>query len=224
MASCSSSGTQSNATVGGPLNTFEDSVAYGLGYYIAFNNDEQNWEPVSTDQIVHAMTDFYKGGDSAMLMDRETAIKMLRTNGQRQMDRVAAENDEKGQAFLESNKTKEGVVTLESGLQYKVIKEGDGAIPQATDKVLVHYTGKLIDGTVFQSSLERGEPVELQISQTMAGWREAMSMMKTGSKWELYIPSELAYGPRGRETIPPGSTLIFEMELFDIVKDENIEE
>lgn len=222
MVSCSSN--SGSVKAGGELKTFDDSVAYALGYYIAFSNNEQNWEPVSVEQVVHGLNDFYDDGDSSMLMDRETAIKMLRENGKKAQERIQIENEEKGKAFLDNNKSKEGVVTLESGLQYKVIKEGDGAIPGPGAKVKVHYTGKFIDGSVFQSSKERGEPIELDISQTMAGWQEAMGLMKTGSSWELYIPAELAYGDRGREGIAPGSTLVFELDLFEIVENEKTEE
>ena len=129
------------------------------------------------------------------------------------------ENKANGEKFLEENKAKEGVVTTESGLQYKVITEGKGAIPQSTDKVKVHYKGTLIDGTEFDSSYKRNAPATFRADQVIKGWTEALTMMPVGSKWELYIPQELAYG--ARETggqIKPFSTLIFEVELLEIEK------
>lgn len=125
---------------------------------------------------------------------------------------------EAGQKFLAENKTKEGVVTLPSGLQYKIIKEGKGAIPTATDRVKVHYHGTLIDGTVFDSSVQRGEPVTFGVTQVIKGWTEALQLMPVGSKWMVYIPYELGYGSRPAGSIPPFSTLVFEVELLGIEK------
>ena len=134
------------------------------------------------------------------------------------------ENKANGEKFLEENKAKEGVVTTESGLQYKVITEGKGAIPQSTDKVKVHYKGTLIDGTEFDSSYSRKDkdgnpqPSTFRANQVIKGWTEALTSMPVGSKWELYIPQELAYGSQDTGTIPPFSTLIFEVELLSIEK------
>src|SRR3954469_1894439 len=124
---------------------------------------------------------------------------------------------EKGEKFLAANKSKEGVKTTASGLQYKVVKEGTGRQPSATDTVKVHYEGKLLDGTVFDSSIKRGEPVEFPVNGVIPGWVEALQLMPQGSKWEVYIPSDLAYGPTGQgPTIPPASTLIFTVELLEV--------
>ena len=125
---------------------------------------------------------------------------------------------EEGEAFLRENATKEGVITTESGLQYEVIKMGKGKKPAATDRVKVHYHGTLIDGTVFDSSVERGEPITFGLNQVIAGWTEGVQLMPIGSKFRFYIPQELAYGDRNTGTIPPYSTLIFEVELLDIEK------
>jgi len=122
-----------------------------------------------------------------------------------------------GEEFLAINKTKEGVQVTESGLQYKIITEGTGAKPSESDKVKVHYTGKLIDGTVFDSSIDRGTPTEFTTNQVIKGWTEALMMMSVGSKWELAIPADLAYGDRGTGPIPAGSALLFEVELLDII-------
>jgi FKBP-type peptidyl-prolyl cis-trans isomerase FkpA/FKBP-type peptidyl-prolyl cis-trans isomerase FklB len=128
-----------------------------------------------------------------------------------------------GDAFLEANKSKEGVITTESGLQYKVLTEGSGAKPTTTDKVKVHYTGKLLDGTVFDSSVERGEPVTFNVTGVIAGWTEVLQIMPVGSKYQVWIPSELAYGSQGAgQQIKPNSTLEFEVELLEIVKDEEV--
>jgi FKBP-type peptidyl-prolyl cis-trans isomerase len=124
---------------------------------------------------------------------------------------------QEGDAYLAENMTKEGVQVTESGLQYKVITEGSGAVPKEGDKVKVHYTGKLIDGNVFDSSVERGQPSEFFTNQVIKGWSEALLLMNVGSKWELVIPADLAYGDRATGPIPAGSTLLFEVELLDIV-------
>jgi FKBP-type peptidyl-prolyl cis-trans isomerase FklB len=120
--------------------------------------------------------------------------------------------------FMAENKTVDGVVTLPSGLQYKVITEGTGAKPVATDRVTVHYKGTLLDGTVFDSSLDRGEPATFGVGQVIKGWTEALQLMPVGSKWMLYIPYDLAYGAREQGSIKPFSNLVFEVELIDIPK------
>ena len=126
-------------------------------------------------------------------------------------------NIEDGRVFLEKNKSEEGVITTESGLQYLVITSGSGISPTGTDTVRVHYTGTLLDGTVFDSSVERGEPAEFVVDGVIPGWTEALKLMKMGDKWKLFIPSDLAYGPQQRsEDITPNSTLIFEVELLDV--------
>ena len=126
-------------------------------------------------------------------------------------------NQEAGEAFLKENGAREGVKTTASGLQYEVIEEGTGAMPKASDDVTVHYTGKLIDGTVFDSSVERGAPATFGVTQVIPGWVEALQMMKEGAKWRLFIPSQLAYGPNGAGgVIGPNSTLIFDVELIKV--------
>ncbi|MCK5838052.1 MAG: FKBP-type peptidyl-prolyl cis-trans isomerase, partial [Desulfobacula sp.] len=136
-----------------------------------------------------------------------------------QMEKESKVNRASGARFLVENKKKQGVVTLTSGLQYKVLSQGDGPLPKATDTVECHYKGTLIDGTVFDSSYKRGEPATFQVGGVIQGWIEALQMMKVGSKWELVIPPELAYGDRGAgPVIKPGSTLIFEVELLGIVE------
>ena len=134
-------------------------------------------------------------------------------------EKMNAENIEKGKAFLAENAKKEGIVTLPSGLQYEVITEGTGIKPSANDQVKCHYEGTLIDGTLFDSSVKRGQPAVFGVSQVIKGWVEALQLMPEGSKWKLYIPSELGYGSQqAGEMIPPYSTLIFEVELIKVIK------
>jgi FKBP-type peptidyl-prolyl cis-trans isomerase len=135
--------------------------------------------------------------------------------------KVASENLAKGKAFLEANKTKEGVKVTDSGLQYKVIEEGTGESPTASDKVRVHYRGRLVNGQEFDSSYKRGKPAEFPVTGVIKGWTEALQLMKEGAKWELYIPPELAYGTQDRPGLPGNSTLIFEVELLDVLGEES---
>lgn len=140
---------------------------------------------------------------------------------QEEMNKAAQENAAAGEKFLTDNKGKDGVKTTDSGLQYKVEKEGDGAQPKADDTVKVHYTGKLIDGTVFDSSVERGEPVTFKVQEVIPGWIEGLQLMKIGGKYTFYIPSKLGYGEFGAgPSIPPNSVLIFDVELLDIIKED----
>ncbi len=154
-------------------------------------------------------------------IDAETAKAFAEKKGEeiyaKQMEKTHGPNKEAGISFLEENKSKEGVVTLPSGLQYKVLKEGKGAIPTANSTVRVDYVGTLVDGTEFDSSVKRGEPAEFPVGGVIKGWVEALQLMPVGSKWELYVPQELAYGPADKGTIKPFSTLIFEVELLDIL-------
>jgi FKBP-type peptidyl-prolyl cis-trans isomerase FklB len=137
---------------------------------------------------------------------------------QKEKAEKAGPNKKSGEAFLAENKTKPGVVTLPSGLQYMVLQEGTGPKPVATDKVRCHYQGTLIDGTIFDSSIKRGQPIDFAVTGVIRGWTEALQLMNVGSKWRLFIPSDLAYGDQGSGAITPGSTLIFDVELIDIVK------
>ena len=135
---------------------------------------------------------------------------------QKELKEMAEKNLSEGRAFLEENKKKEGVKTLPSGLQYKVLAEGSGKTPQATDSVTVNYRGGFINGTEFDSSYQRGKPATLQVDKVVQGWKEALQLMKEGSKWQIFIPPELGYGDRGGGPIPPNSTLIFEVELLSV--------
>ena len=161
-----------------------------------------------------------KGGVMTMEAAQEYTRTAMETIKAKAMEEKYADNKAAGEKFLAENKTKEGVKTTESGLQYKVITEGKGEIPADTCKVKVNYKGTLIDGTEFDSSYKRNEPSTFRANQVIKGWTEALTMMPVGSKWELYIPQELAYGSRESGQIKPFSTLIFEVELLSIEKDK----
>jgi FKBP-type peptidyl-prolyl cis-trans isomerase FklB len=200
-----------------------DKVSYSIGTDIGQNLKRQSLD-INTDALAKGISDAYTGGQAMMTDDeiRDTMAtfrKEMMAKQQEMMKSLGEKNKVEGAAFLSENEKKEGVKTLPSGLQYKVIKEGDGAIPSATDKVSVHYKGTLIDGTEFDSSYGRGQPASFPVNGVIKGWTEALQLMKTGSKWNLYIPSELAYGERGAGgKIGPNATLIFEVELLSIEK------
>jgi len=137
----------------------------------------------------------------------------MQAEAQQKAEAAAAE----GRAFLVENAKREGVVVLESGLQYEVLTAGEGAKPSREDSVRTHYHGTLIDGSVFDSSYQRGQPAEFPVGGVIAGWTEALQLMNAGSKWRLYVPSELAYGAQGVGSIPPHSTLVFDVELLDVL-------
>ena len=153
------------------------------------------------------------------IQEAQQLLNTYFTKLQEEKEAASAEKRKAGEEFLKENAKREGVKTLDSGLQYEVITEGKGAIPTAKDKVKVHYHGTLIDGTVFDSSVKRGEPAVFGVTQVIQGWVEALQLMPVGSKWKLFIPYNLAYGERGAGSmIQPYSALIFEVELLDIVK------
>ena len=170
---------------------------------------------------------FYKGFVDGLLQDTTffkavEAESMFRAKAEAAKaardEKLYGENRKAGEAFLAENAKKDGVITLPSGLQYKVLTKGTGKVPQMSDKVKVNYEGRLLDGTVFDSSYKRNEPAEFTPTQVIKGWTEALTMMPVGSKWQLYIPCQLAYGDRDTGTIKPYSMLIFDVELLDIVK------
>ena len=194
-----------------------DSVSYALGINIASSLQQQGLEEINSDAFAKAINDVFT--KSTVEMINEESNNFLQTYFQSLAGKKGGANLEAGQKFLAENAKKEGVVTLESGLQYIVLTEGNGIIPTAADDVTTHYHGTLIDGTVFDSSVDRGEPATFGVSQVIKGWTEALQLMKEGSKWRLFIPSNLAYGERGAGAdIGPNSTLIFEIELIKVIK------
>ena len=215
-ASVSANKAATTKTAG--LETEMEKVSYVIGTQIGQSFKQQSID-IILESLIMGIKDILTGKELAL--SAEESQKVMLGFRQRMMAKLAAERAEnlaEGKAFLEANKAKEGVQVLPSGLQYKVITEGTGAIPTATDIVSTHYRGRLIDGTEFDSSYKRNKPSEFPVTKVIPGWTEALQLMKVGSKWELYIPANLAYGEPGSPTIPPNSTLIFEIELLEIVK------
>ena len=194
-----------------------DTLSYSLGVLVAQNLKGQGFEDLDGPSMAQAIEDVLK--DNQLKIDVNTANQTVQEFLTSQDAKKHGDAIEKGKKFLAENAKREGVTTLPSGLQYEVIKEGTGAVPTASDKVKVHYHGTLIDGTVFDSSVERGQPATFGVTQVIQGWVEALQLMPEGSKWKLFIPYDLAYGPRGAGgQIGPYSTLVFEVELLEIVK------
>lgn len=206
------------------LETMDQKVSYILGSDIAERIKQMDFE-LNTDAFVMALNDV-KNGVEPRINDEEMRAVMTTFQAEQQakhqekMSKATEENLTKGKEFLTENATKEGVTQTESGLQYKVIEAGEGETPSADDVVKVHYRGRLLDGTEFDSSYKRNQPATFPVSNLIPGWVEALQLMKVGGKWEIYVPADLAYGPGGTPNIPPNSTLIFEMELLDIVDQE----
>ncbi len=199
-----------------------DSISYIIGHDIG-KNLKTNEIAINKDIFQAGVTNGLAGNDS--VLSEEATSKVMMQFQQEMMAKreqataaVSAEEKAKGKAFLEENKKQEGVKETPSGLQYKVITEGSGENPGPEDVVEVHYTGKLIDGTVFDSSVERGQPVKFPLNGVIPGWTEGLQLMKPGAKYMFYIPSDLAYGDRGTGPIPGGATLIFEVELLSVEK------
>lgn len=201
-----------------------DRLSYALGLSMGNNFRGSGIEKISVQDFADGVAVVYNGEAPKMSFDEaKTVINEFFSALQEKQNKEAAAmaelNAKAGQEFLSVNGKREEVKTTATGLQYEVLEEGEGAQPTAGDMVTVHYTGKLIDGTVFDSSVERGEPATFGVTQVIPGWVEALQMMKTGAKWRLYIPSDLAYGPQGAGgVIGPNQTLIFDVELISIVK------
>lgn len=207
------------------LETNRDKTSYSIGLQMGMQLSMLK-SKIDIDTVIMGLKDGQTGTEPQL---SEEEIRTVMTEFQAEMQAeqqaqailTASVNKEEAAAFLAKNKDAEGVTALDSGLQYKVISKGTGATPTGTDTVSVHYRGSLINGVEFDSSLKRGEPVEFPVNRVIAGWTEALQLMKVGSKWQLFIPSELAYGERGAgNNIGPNSMLIFEVELLDIKKSE----
>jgi FKBP-type peptidyl-prolyl cis-trans isomerase len=203
------------------LSTPKEKSSYALGMNIARGLLQQSID-VDTPSLLRGMKDTLSGS-KPLLDDNEAQAALSQLQHQVQikqqeaMQKAAEENMTQGEAFLAANKVKQGVVALPSGLQYKIVAEGTGPKPTASDTVVCNYRGTLIDGTEFDSSYKRGQPASFAVNQVIRGWTEALQMMPVGSKWQLFIPPNLAYGPRGAGgVIGPNATLIFEVELLSI--------
>lgn len=200
-----------------PLKTGIDSFSYAMGVQVAGYFKSQGATEVNPQMVAKAFEDVFKNKQTVMSSD------MCNQTVQQKLQQFISQKSEaekmKGAKFLAENKKKAGVIELPSGLQYQVISMGTGEKPVDGQNVKVHYHGTLTDGTVFDSSVERGEPITLGVNQVIAGWTEALKLMPVGSKWKLFIPSNLAYGDRGAGAkIPGGATLVFDVELIEIVK------
>lgn len=197
------------------MKTKSDSVAYAIGVTIGTNMKKDGLDSLNLDILTKAIKQSLKG-DSLLMTSQQSQMAIQSYIGDKQKQKGDA-NIAVGKKFLEENKNKPGVKTLPDGMQYIVMKEGTGPMPVATDTVVTHYHGTLIDGTVFDSSVDRGQPAEFPVNAVIKGWTEALQMMKVGSKWKLFIPSELAYGDRAAgPKIQANSTLVFEVELLKI--------
>jgi FKBP-type peptidyl-prolyl cis-trans isomerase FklB len=202
------------------LKTSKDKFSYALGMKMGANLHKQS-VPVDPAILARGLKDALAGGKTLLTNDEAQAAIMEVQNGIREkqkekMQEAGAANKKDGDAFLAANKGKEGVVTLPSGLQYKVLKGGTGPKPAASDTVSCNYRGTFINGTEFDSSYKGGQAVSFPVSGVIKGWTEALQLMSVGAKWQLFIPSDLAYGESGRPGIEPNSTLIFEVELVSI--------
>jgi FKBP-type peptidyl-prolyl cis-trans isomerase FklB len=194
-----------------------DKVSYALGLSIGNNFQNSGIKGFQAEDFIKGMTDVLDGKEPDIRY--EEAKQVINDYFAKLQKEKLELNKKAGEEFLRINREKAGVVELPSGLQYEMLRKGSGAKPKTTDKVRCHYHGTLINGTVFDSSVQRGEPAVFGVSQVIPGWTEALQLMETGAKWRLFIPSGLAYGERGAgESIEPDSTLIFEVELLDIVK------
>lgn len=194
-----------------------DKVSYALGLSIGNNFQNSGINDLQIEDFVKGLKDILGGQTPEISYDE--AKQVINDYFMKLQKEKFEINKKAGEEFLNINKGKAGVVTLPSGLQYQVLQKGEGPKPTASDKVKCHYHGTLINGTVFDSSVQRGEPAVFGVSQVIPGWVEALQLMSVGSKWRLFIPSDLAYGEHGAgEAIEPNSALIFEVELLDIVK------
>lgn len=193
-----------------------DSLSYAIGVQTASYYKTQGVDSINADMVRMAYQDVFN--NDSLLISPDSANMTVQQKLQEFMTQKSSKSKEEGIKFLEENKARPGVITLPSGLQYEIIKAGTGAIPKSTDTVQAHYAGSLIDGKEFDNSYKRGEPITIPVTGVIQGWMQALQMMPVGSKWKLFIPSDLGYGERGAGgAIPGGAVLIFDIELLDIV-------
>ena len=219
------------APAAGAISSPQDSISYSIGLFMAQSLKQNGMTDLNSALVTQGLRDAMSGGNTRLTMEqastcmnayqqKQSAAKNTESMKESaENKKIGDENKKIGDEFLTANKAKAGVMTTASGLQYSIEKEGTGPKPTGTDRVKVHYIGKLLDGSEFDSSVKRGQPAEFGVTQVIKGWTEALQLMPVGSKWKLYIPSDLAYGDRGAGAdIKPGSTLVFDVELLDIVK------
>ncbi len=192
----------------------EESISYAFGVVLGNNLKQTKINDLDLDVLKQGIADVLEGKTT---MSNEAAGQMVNEHMAKVQEEASKGQREAGEKFLEENKAKDGVTVLPSGLQFEVLTKGTGPFPKSTDRVTTHYHGTLIDGTVFDSSVDRGQPATFPVNGVIQGWQEALVLMPVGSKWRLYVPSDLAYGARGAgQTIGPHSTLIFDVELLKI--------
>lgn len=213
---------------GGNANADTNEVkdfSYAFGMSMGNNFKQSGIDTLNVDEFAAGLKAMLTGATTRMTEEEAQQVMQnyftsLQQKMQSQREKLAADNEAEGNDFLAKNKERAGVKITESGLQYEILTEGNGPKPTATDRVKVHYTGKLINGTVFDSSVDRGEPATFGVNQVIPGWTEILQMMPVGSKWRVFIPSALAYGARGAGAdIGPNATLIFDIDLLEIIKD-----
>lgn len=193
-----------------------DKISYALGMNMGNSFRSSGIKELDVTEFAQAINDVLKG--DSLKMSYDEAKEVMNDFFTRLQEEKLVINKKAGEEFLRINKERPGVQSTSSGIQYEILKNGEGAKPKATDKVKVHYEGKLIDGQIFDSSIKRGEPASFGLNQVIPGWTEALQLMPVGSKYRIYIPSDLGYGERGAgEMIEPNSTLIFDVELLDIL-------
>lgn len=195
-------------------------LSYALGYLYGSQLKGMNFE-YSLERVTTGLQDAVNEvGPAVPEEEMQAALQQMEQQMRReqmeQFQKVAQENKEKGEAFLAENANKKGIEVLPSGLQYRVIEEGEGGTPSLDDTVVAHYRGSLPDGLEFDSSFARGEPATFQVKSVIKGWQEALTMMKEGAKWQIFVPPEMAYGERGKRPIGPNQTLVFDLQLIDI--------
>jgi FKBP-type peptidyl-prolyl cis-trans isomerase FklB len=214
LASCNSQNSKSAKS----LKTETDTIGYAWGINIASYLKGQGYESINKEALNAAFDDVFAGKELAIT--EENANKLLQNYGMKMIQKKAEVNKKKSLEFLEKNKSRKEVTTLPSGMQYEILKDASGPKPKTGEKINVHYHGTLVDGTVFDSSVDRGQPFSFEVGmgRVIKGWDEALLLMPVGSKWKLYIPSDLAYGdnPRPNGPIGPGMALIFEVEVLSI--------
>lgn len=195
-----------------------DKLSYALGMNVGYSYLASGINKLQVNDFAEGVRSVMEAQESAISIDEaKQIINEFLTQLQAEADKAAEANLQAGEAFLAENAKREGVITLPSGLQYEVLATGEGRQPKATDKVQCHYHGTLIDGMVFDSSVQRGTPAVFGVNQVIPGWVEALQLMNEGSRWKLYIPSKLGYGAQGAGPIPPHATLIFEVELIKVI-------
>ncbi|MFN3588669.1 MAG: FKBP-type peptidyl-prolyl cis-trans isomerase [Spirosomataceae bacterium] len=198
-----------------PLKTSVDSLSYAIGVNVGENLKRQGVN-ANVEVFAQAIKDVL--ASRKLVISTEESNNFIQSYFEKEFARKANANKTAGAKFLAENKVKPGIMTTASGLQYQILVAGTGEKPTSADRVKVHYQGSLLDGTIFDSSIKRGEPTTFGVTQVISGWVEALQLMPVGSKWKLFIPSELAYGPQGPPSIGPDQLLIFEVELLEIVR------